>query len=201
MILSRYFEGRKTGFFVDIGAHHPLRFSNTHLFYTRGWKGINIDAMPGSMALFKRMRKRDINMEIGIAKEDGVRKFYVFNDPAMNGFSAELSQSRDATDPRHHIVEVIDVQVMPLSSLLGRLSSSFTRIDFMSVDVEGLDLEVLQSNDWGLYRPELLLVEAYLDDIDGLESDPVAQYIRSQGYRVFAKTVNTVFFRDSHLRN
>ena len=49
LVLARIFEGKKNGFYVDIGAHHPTRFSNTHYFYRRGWSGINIDAMPGSM--------------------------------------------------------------------------------------------------------------------------------------------------------
>ena len=49
MILGKIFSGQKHGFYVDVGAHHPLRFSNTYLFYLKGWRGINIDAMPGSM--------------------------------------------------------------------------------------------------------------------------------------------------------
>lgn len=66
MILSRIFGDKKNGFYVDVGAHHPFRFSNTYLFYKRGWLGINIDAMPGSMRLFDRFRKNDINIESAI---------------------------------------------------------------------------------------------------------------------------------------
>ncbi|MFT7246563.1 MAG: hypothetical protein ACI82A_003940, partial [Candidatus Azotimanducaceae bacterium] len=61
-ILRRIFEQQSTGFYVDVGAHHPKRFSNTFLFYKLGWQGINIDAMPGSMALFNRERSRDLNL-------------------------------------------------------------------------------------------------------------------------------------------
>jgi len=56
MILRRIFEDNETGFYVDVGAHHPARFSNTNYFYKRGWRGLNIDAMPGSMSKFKKYR-------------------------------------------------------------------------------------------------------------------------------------------------
>lgn len=71
MILSRFFEQKRTGFYVDVGAHHPTRFSNTYLFYLRGWHGVNVDAMPGSMAEFRRLRPRDLNIEALISSTPG----------------------------------------------------------------------------------------------------------------------------------
>ena len=66
MILIRIFSNKSHGFFIDVGAHHPKRLSNTYYFYKRGWRGVNIDAMPGSMREFSKFRKRDINLEIPI---------------------------------------------------------------------------------------------------------------------------------------
>lgn len=71
LLLSRIFGDKKDGFYIDVGAHHPFRFSNTYLLYKRGWRGINIDAMPGSMKLFNRFRPRDINIECGVASGGG----------------------------------------------------------------------------------------------------------------------------------
>lgn len=71
LILREFFEYAKNGFYVDVGAHHPFRFSNTYLFYQSGWRGINIDAMPGSMKLFNRFRPKDINIECGVAFNGG----------------------------------------------------------------------------------------------------------------------------------
>ena len=90
MVLRRAFEKKKTGFYVDVGAHYPMRFSNTNFFYSRGWSGINIDAMPGSMKKFEKYRRRDINLELGVAQEEGVLDYYVFNEPALNTFSVKL---------------------------------------------------------------------------------------------------------------
>ena len=66
MVLRKIFKNQKMGFYVDIGAHHPKRFSNTHLLYKKGWKGINIDATPGSMKLFNQLCPRDTNLELGV---------------------------------------------------------------------------------------------------------------------------------------
>ncbi len=71
MVLRRLFEQKTVGYYVDVGAHHPKRFSNTYYFYKRGWRGINIDAMPGSMKLFNKMRPRDINVEIPVSSGEG----------------------------------------------------------------------------------------------------------------------------------
>lgn len=71
LILREMLHSAQKGFYVDVGAHHPFRFSNTYYFYKRGWSGINIDAMPNSMALFKRFRPRDINIECGVSYTGG----------------------------------------------------------------------------------------------------------------------------------
>lgn len=72
-VLWRYFERQRNGFYVDIGAHHPFRFSNTALFYEANWRGINVDAMPNSMKAFNKYRKRDVNLEsaVGIDSTGG----------------------------------------------------------------------------------------------------------------------------------
>ena len=71
MVLKELFADKNQGFYVDVGAHHPFRFSNTYLFYKKGWRGINIDAMPRSMELFDKFRPRDINIECGVASNGG----------------------------------------------------------------------------------------------------------------------------------
>ncbi|MCP2732462.1 FkbM family methyltransferase, partial [Symplocastrum sp. BBK-W-15] len=91
MIISRFFEGKKQGFYVDVGAHHPQRFSNTYRFYLQGWRGINIDAMPGSMEIFNKIRANDINLEISISDCNQILTYYEFNEPALNGFCADIS--------------------------------------------------------------------------------------------------------------
>jgi FkbM family methyltransferase len=195
-ILRRIFERQEKGFYVDVGAHHPMRFSNTYLFYKRGWKGINIDAMPGSMESFLTHRPRDLNLELGIAAKEQKLDYYVFNEPALNGFSRQLSENRSNSNTNYIIQEVIKVQVLPLSSVLDYHLPRGQHIDFMSVDVEGLDLEVLRSNDWSKYRPSFVLAEVLGSSLHEIGHSETGQLMSSVGYVLYAKCMNTVFFKD-----
>ena len=94
MILRRILGNVENGFYVDVGAHHPKRFSNTFYFYKKGLSGINIDAMPGSMKLFKKARPRDINIEAAVSNEKKELTFYVFNELALNTFDSKLVSER-----------------------------------------------------------------------------------------------------------
>jgi hypothetical protein len=103
MILRRLFEKKKTGFYVDVGAHHPKHFSNTYFFYRMGWNGINIDALPGTKKEFDKYRGRDINLELGVAKQEGILNYYVYNDHALNTFSVSLVEKRKASKNNFYV--------------------------------------------------------------------------------------------------
>ena len=194
-ILRRIFEDQSLGFYVDVGAHHPKRFSNTFLFYGRGWRGINIDAMPGSMKAFGKERPRDINIEVGVGLQQGQLDYYVFNETALNGFSKEISMKRHESDVPCQITETIKINVYPLSAILASNLPPGQTIDFMTVDVEGLDLEVLQSNDWSKYRPKLVLAEVLGSSLHEIDQSEIGKLMNSVGYVIYAKCVNTVFFK------
>ena len=196
LILQRIFAEQPDGFYVDVGAHHPMRFSNTYLFYKRGWSGINIDAMPGSMEPFRRLRPRDRNVEAAIGHDSGTtRTFWVFNEPALNTFDEALARSKEGGPHGHAIIGKHDVPIHSLRDLFAQHLPAGTAIDFLTVDVEGLDLEVLQSNDWTRYRPGYVLAECTGVSLADLDRDPVYQFLAGKDYELFAKTVNTVVFR------
>lgn len=192
MILRRVFEGRNDGFFVDVGAHHPSRFSNTYFFYQLGWSGINIDATPGTMLLFRRLRPRDINIEAAIGLPGGDFSFFLFDEPALNTFNANTARSC-GTGPYHQIGEQSLVK-RPLAAVLAEYLPAQKLIDFLTVDVEGMDLEVLQSSDWQLYRPTWILVECMGLGLNAALHGDIHSYLDAQGYELFAKTVNTLIF-------
>jgi len=185
--------GKRTGFYVDVGAHHPKRFSNTYAFYRMGWHGINIDAMPGSMKLFDKQRPRDINLEFPIAKEEKEITYFQFNEPALNGFSEELAISRDGLRS-YRIVSTQKMQAYPLASILEKYMDINQGIDFMSIDVEGFDFEVLQSNDWSQYRPKVILIELLERSLNSIDQDPIYLFLKDKKYYLYSKTVNTAFF-------
>ena len=199
MILRRIFERQSSGFYVDVGAHHPKRFSNTQFFYERGWQGINIDAMPGSMTAFKKVRKRDINIECGVGEFQGLLNYYIFNEPALNGFSETLAKDRDSGISGYRIVKVLKVQVYTLAAILCKNLPDGQRIDFLSIDVEGYDFEVLRSNNWEKFRPTYVLIEILGSSLNDLNGHAITSFMREKQYSIFAKSVNTVFFKNSQI--
>jgi hypothetical protein len=194
MILRRIFEKRDNGFYVDVGAHHPVRFSNTYFFYRQGWKGINIDATPGSMRLFKRVRPRDTNLEMAIACEPKSLKLYMFNEPALNTFDPSLARKRN--QGIYRIVAEKEMTPRPLDDVLRSYIPEGVMPTFLTVDVEGLDLEVLHSNDWSCFRPEVVLLECLNSTLEDLIERVESRYMKEKGYRPLAKTLNTVIYMD-----
>lgn len=192
LILDRLLDGQARGFFVDVGAHHPIRFSNTYLFYLRGWRGINIDAQPRSMQPFKRLRPHDINVEVGVGSQPGHARYFRFNEPALNTFEPEEAK-RKAGGP-YRIEEEVDVNVRRLDDILAEELPADTAIDFISVDVEGRDLDVLRSNDWQKYRPRFVLAETLRTPLLELGQCPVSAFMVLQGYAPVCKAYNTTFF-------
>ncbi|MBI9084495.1 MAG: FkbM family methyltransferase [Desulfobacterales bacterium] len=193
LILQRVFEKKSTGFYIDIGAHHPKRFSNTYLFYKKGWNGINIDAMPGSMDCFNRSRPNDINLEYGIANFEGVLTYYMFSEPALNTFSRDLALNR--MENSQALLRKASIRVFPLETILNKYLSENREIDFMTIDAEGLDFPIITSNDWNRYRPKVILIESLCFDLSQSEDNEIIKYLRDKGYELFAKTFNTLFLK------
>ena len=194
MILRRLFEKQQIGFYVDVGAHHPKRFSNTYFFYEKGWRGINIDAMPNSMKPFKRIRPRDINIEKPVSEQKQILTYYAFNEPALNGFSKELSNERASQDNNYHIIFEKDIETSTLTEILDENLPLNQEIDFLSIDVEGLDFMVLKSNDFVKYKPKVILIEILGSSLKDIENNEVTKYLKENGYDIYAKAVNTVIF-------
>ena len=184
----------RPGFFVDIGAHHPTRYSNTYYFYRRGWRGINVDPLPGSARLFRRQRPRDISLECGVAAQVGVLTYHAFNDPALNTFSPEEAARKNVAPYR--LLGTSQAPVHTLAGILERHLPPGQFIDFLSIDAEGLDHDIVASNDWETYRPRWVLVELLQTDFAGVAAHPTAQLLQQAGYAPCAKTLNTVFFQD-----
>lgn len=195
LILRRLLGDKKEGFYIDVGAHHPRRFSNTCIFYNQGWSGINIDALPGMKSLFDRVRARDTNVEVALSSDGREMAYTIFDDPAVSTFKAE--NVRWALSVGCKILEMKTVKTSTLAEVLDEHQPIDQPIDFMSVDVEGMDLEVLQSNNWGKYRPRYVLVESFGVELKENAESQVYSYLRGINYELCAKTVNTYIYKDT----
>ena len=196
-ILLRLFDGRERGFYVDVGAHHPRRFSNTCVFYDKGWRGINIDPNPEAIQSFIRERPCDINLCCGISDRGGEMTYFQMSDSALNTFDESLAHERERLTS-YRIVGSSSVRVERLDAVLQKHVRMPAIIDFMNVDAEGHDLSVLRSNDWNRFRPRLVLTEAIGGmSIEEILSCDVHEYLSTHDYRLVAKTKNTLFYSDA----
>lgn len=184
----------KPGFYVDIGAHHPYRYSNTFFFYRYGWRGINVEPNPDVALHFQEVRLRDITLSCGCGPVAGSLTYYMFDESALNTFKAEQARWVEGLG-KNRVERTINVSIRTLASILDEYLPAGQAIDFMTVDVEGFDLEVLTSNDWQRFRPEFLLVEILNTELNAMTDHEIAVYLRNKGYDLVGKAVHTAFFR------
>jgi FkbM family methyltransferase len=195
LILLKYFGKQKTGFYVDIGAAHPKRYSNTYALYKRGWQGLAIEPNPELTPLLRRLRKRDLVLQLGVSDQPGNLTYFSYEEPEYNTFSIETREHRKSKlgiEP----VKILQIETLPLQKILDTYLKPGQAIDLMNVDTEGLDLRVLQTNDWNRFRPRVVLAE----EVDSPGQDfwdlPIYRYLKDHNYVFFAKTYNTLFFSD-----
>jgi FkbM family methyltransferase len=175
---------KMSGFYVDVGAFHPTLFSNSYFFYLNGWQGINIEARPGSKTLFDKIRPRDINLEVGVSSERGSMTYYfIAEDSPMNSFSPDFLRQIEMLK---EVRSEIPVPTLPLADLFDRHLPEGQSIDFLDVDVEGHDLEVLESNDWKRFRPRLIVVE---DEGLNPSESAIVRMMKGHGYELCAQNV------------
>ncbi len=197
LILARIFEGINSGFYVDVGAYHPIRFSNTHYFYKKGWSGINIDPMPGCMKIFDEIRPRDINIEAAVSNVNEELEYYSFNEGALNTFSNDLAKSRLSMNG-YFIQFQKKIKTQKLSDILDKYLPEHQVIDFLSVDTEGFDLNALKSNNWEKYSPQVVITEMLGFNFEQFLDSELYLFMKSKNYSFFAKTFNSLFFRKNN---
>lgn len=159
VVLARVFPVGVPGFYIDVGASHPVRDSVTKHFYDLGWSGINVEPSSTAFAQLAEHRDRDVNLNLGVSDRDGTLVFYQF--PAglqgCSTFSAEQAAwHRDGGTP----YEETEVSVTTLASVCEKYVEPGMTIDFLSVDTEGLERQVLAGGDWDRWRPRVVVVEA-----------------------------------------
>ncbi len=196
LIFLQLIQGKKTeGLYVDIGAHHPIRFSNTYLLYTSGWHGINIDPLQGTKKLFDIYRPDDTNLEVGVSSNPGVVKYYSFNEPAYNTTSKEHAREC-IKNGWTKLLNIRNIKVVRLETIFDRYVGEVGHIDVMTIDVETRELDVLKSNNWEKYIPDWIIIEALqkvYSPLNEVNDDPVIAFLREKGYESVAKNKNAVF--------
>lgn len=181
-----------TGFYIDVGAFDPHRFSNTKRFYQKGWRGINIEPDPQNYQKFVADRPKDTNLNLGISDQAGFLTFYKMQPGTLSTFSRQDAESN--IKEGFALLAKIKVRTTTLADVF-RQHANQVKVDFLSIDTEGLDFAVLKSNDWQKYTPRVVCVES--NKGSQLENS-VEKLLVKHGYRVvFNNGLNTIYLHHS----
>jgi FkbM family methyltransferase len=173
VMLRRFFGDQATGFYIDIGAHDPVIGSVTQHFFLSGWRGVNIEPLPAFFQRLVAARPNDINLNVAVSENSGTLDLIVdHTEPGLSTMTKELADdyARDG-----HKLERIQVPTRPLADIVHEYCADRT-VDFLKIDAEGHELEILRGVDLTKWRPCVILVEA------GYKPEAWAPIIVNAGY-------------------
>ena len=197
LVIYNFFK-KKNGFYVDIGAYHPLEGSNTYLLYkNKNWSGINIDINHFSIKLFNIARKNDYNLNIGISNSKKILKVYFRkNINMLNTLNKKMAKIHFKNGFYQK-----KIQVDKLDNILNNSKFKNRRIDFLNIDVEGEELNVLKSLDFKRYKPKLICIEIhnqekiYNDNTNYLARNSIYKFLLKKKYKIFWKHKYSFIFK------
>lgn len=188
--------GSKEKKYLDIGASHPFKFSNTLLLYKNGGSGTLVEPDPFYASMLRKKRPRDKVLQCGVhhlAKKEA--DFYLLNSSTLNTFSKK--EMLRCLQMGHSLRKIIKVEVKNINEIL----ESVGEFDFLNIDIEGLDLNILKMIDWVKYRPKCVCVETviYEKNKKPKKLSNIAKLMHNNGYILFADTfINSIFVDKRH---
>ncbi len=198
--LLRIFTNKKDGYYVDIGAFHPRVYSNTFLFYkNHGWSGINVDASADTIALFNKEMPKDTNVLAAVGNPRKDRTYWRFAHPARNTFDKEIVKRQGGSNTTKLVGKEI-METRSLASILTEHCPPEKSIDLMNIDGEGLELEVLEANDWRKYRPRVISIEDRAVLTGGLRKSKIYPYLTRLLYELISHVYLTSVYATTEVR-
>jgi len=187
VFINEYFKNKNYGFYIDIGCYHPIKYSNTALLYNRGWKGINIDMNSTSIDLFNIARNRDINICSAISSTN--KQVTQFIDHSYSPVNTIDKKYSDIISKKLSIKPFIEkkIQTYTLSQVLKKYKVLLNQVDFLNIDVEAHDYEVLKGIDFVKIKPKIICIE--IENFSSkLNFEKINNYLKKYNY-IFIKKI------------
>jgi FkbM family methyltransferase len=178
VLLDRLFREQKSGFYIDVGAAHPMFENDTKALYDRGWSGINIEPNKSFYDALAAERKRDRNLNLAVSDDSGELRFF-----EVVGTGLSTCDPEEAGRAREKGFEIIErpIKTETLQNILS--AENPPRIDLLKIDVEGFEPNVIRSNDWNRFRPHVILAEATFPETPTRRPDVAGALLEKEGYR------------------
>lgn len=197
LIIDRIFKTNKIKsknvFYLDIGAGHPIKYSNTLYFYFKEAKGITVDANYENFFLQKYLRPKDFSFNFLLGSSNKLVEFYKFKQPELN----TISQNKLKELARHNIFPLNKKKIdqKSLNDFFNiEIKSNLSKINFLNIDIEGGELELIKAIDWTKIRPNIICIEIIADNFSEILESEIYKIITSQNYSLFSKLYNSVIF-------
>ena len=160
LVIDRMFSNITSGFFVDLGCNHPIKFNNTYLLYKRGWRGINIDLDKKSIEEFNHLRNEDYNVQSLISSTKGEEKeiYFYHTRSAINTVSDDLVNYRK-TDKNE--IQIIKQNTDTLENIIDKSPYKDKKFNLLSIDIENHEYEALKNFNFDKYPFEAIVIEIH----------------------------------------
>lgn len=178
--------------YMDIGAHHPNKINNTALFYMLGSRGINIEPDPELFLPFTKERQEDTNLNIGITQKPGSSDLYILSSSSLNTFSKQEAKKYESEG--FSVVNKVRIKTKNINSVIRKYMGEAP--DLLTLDVEGMDYEVIKSLDFDKYSPKVVCVEtiSFSQSGRGKKDHRIIKLLETKGYLLYADTyINSIF--------
>ncbi len=180
--------------YLDIGAHHPIYFNNTYFFYQKGSRGVCVEPNTALFDNIRKVRRKDICLNVGVGfDQESEANFYVMSCDTLSTFSKEAAE-RYQSYGNQRIEKIVRMPLVPVNEIIKKYFQHCP--DFVSLDVEGMELEVLSSFDLSSFRPRVFCIETltYTEDKTERKIDEIIAFMHSKNYFTYADTyINTIF--------
>jgi|TARA_B110000211_G_C13941470_1_gene491866 FkbM family methyltransferase len=187
LFINNYFKEKNNGFYIDIGCYHPIKYSNTALLYNRGWRGINIDMNQTSIDLFNIFRKRDKNICAAISNQN--KKAVMYFDHLFSPINTLDKNFSNIASKKisfnHHTEKKIYTQ--KFNEVIQKHNINIKQIDFINIDVEAHDLEVLEGIDLSIFNAKMICIEI-ANNQNNIKDKKLSDYLNKYNYDLI-KTV------------
>ncbi|MES2818610.1 MAG: FkbM family methyltransferase [Pseudomonadota bacterium] len=180
VILERIFKGKEKGFYVDIGACHPVYDSVTYHFYRKGWNGINVEPQPALFTELVSLRERDINLKCCAGQQAGQMTLAITADIGTSTLDLDLAEEYSRCQS---VVETISVELVTLDQIWAEHVGE-RPVDFLKIDVEGFEQNVLLGADLERISPSVIVIEATRPNSNALCYDQW-EYLLLEHYEFF----------------
>ena len=206
-LILNIFKNKKKGFYIDIGCGHPIKNNNTYLLNKKGWNGINIDLDKENIKLFNIFRKKDLNLSIAVSdKEDEADLYFYHEKSALNTIS-----KKNADFQKAKVTSIKKVRTQSINKILENSPYYNQKIDFLSIDVEGSELDILKDFNFEKYSPKVIVVE-YLDlslkkleiknlNIDNIINSEIYKLVVSKNYTLANVLHSDLVFIQNNFRD